>query len=159
MISLPLSYLRCSCSAQPLHQPAQCSVATVQHWQVHPKPLVINRTLRYHTPEKCMLRASVPLISRLGTAAHAPMFVTATAAGGVVTAAASRPDVAVAVSSACTSSGRPEGELSIRFKCGLSPEVVQFYIWIYADACMARPLEVWQVCCCILLRICIQHCP
>lgn len=44
------------------------------------------------------------------------------------------------------SSGESGGaQLSLRFKCGTSPEVCHFHVWVYADALQARPLEVWQV--------------
>jgi hypothetical protein len=44
------------------------------------------------------------------------------------------------------SSGEAGGaQLSLRFKCGTSPEVCHFHVWVYADALQARPLEVWQV--------------
>jgi hypothetical protein len=33
----------------------------------------------------------------------------------------------------------------MKYKCGTSPDVVQFLVWLYADASMAQPLEIWQV--------------
>ena len=35
--------------------------------------------------------------------------------------------------------------LSVGFKCGLSPTVTHFHVWLYADSQTARPVEVWQV--------------
>lgn len=89
-----------------------------------------------------MLRASIPLATLSGTASQELL---TAAAGGALLAAASRPDVTVDVSSAAVAGSKGLGEVSLRFKCGLSPEVVQFHVWLYGDACMAKPLEVWQV--------------
>jgi len=68
-------------------------------------------------------------------------------------AAASMPGVAVTVSAitgtAAAVGGRGGrgtlGLVSIKYKAGLSPEVVQFLVWLYGDDSMAQPLEVWQV--------------
>lgn len=36
-------------------------------------------------------------------------------------------------------------ELVLKYKCGAAPEVAHFYVWLYADSQMAKPLEAWQV--------------
>lgn len=107
------------------------------------------------------MRVHVPLGSSSSSSAAA-----AAAAGACLIAAASRPDVTVSVSypgvaqqqqqfvaaethafkaaaAACSTKGGVE--VHIKYKCGPSPDVVQFYLWLYGDACMAQPLEVWQV--------------
>eukprot|EP00775_Hariotina_reticulata_P006048 gene6048-6286_t len=118
--------------------------------QIKPRPLIIDRTLRYHCPERHVLRAGVPLASQPGTAQQ---LLKAAAAGSLV-AAASLPGVTVSVSfthrgTAAAVGGRGSkgtlGQVSIKYKTGMSPEVVQFLVWLYGDGSMAQPLEVWQV--------------
>jgi hypothetical protein len=133
--------------------------------QVKPRPLIIDRTLRYHCPEWDIMRVAVPLGSSTSSAAAA-----AAAAGAGIVAASSRPDVTVSVLglaggqrqqqlgglAAPTAAGAGVGsqaEVQIKYKCGASPDVVQFLVWLYADASMAQPLEVWQV---SLLAKCVQ---
>jgi nephrocystin-4 len=36
-------------------------------------------------------------------------------------------------------------QVYIKFKCGAAPEVTHFYLLLYADRLMSRPIEVWQV--------------
>ena len=33
----------------------------------------------------------------------------------------------------------------IKYKCGPAPEVTHFYVVLYGDRLLARPIEVWQV--------------
>jgi hypothetical protein len=40
---------------------------------------------------------------------------------------------------------RGQAQVQLKYKCGASPDVVQLLVWLYADASMAQPLEVWQV--------------
>ena len=34
----------------------------------------------------------------------------------------------------------------VKYKCGGAPEVTHFYVLLYLDRLMARPVEIWQVC-------------
>jgi hypothetical protein len=122
--------------------------------QIKPRPLIIDRTLRYHCPERDVMRAAVPLGSSPSSAAAA-----AAASGACLAAAASRPDVTVSVAglvgsqrqqqqqqlAGASDAVKGQAQVHIKYKCGPSPDVVQFLVWLYADASMAQPLEVWQV--------------
>jgi hypothetical protein len=120
---------------------------------------MIDRTLRYHCPERDIMRVAVPLGSSTGSAAAA-----GAAAGACIVAAASRPDVTVSVAAPAggqrqqqqqqlggptaglaAAAAKGQAEVQIKYKCGASPDVVQFLVWLYGDASMAQPLEVWQV--------------
>jgi hypothetical protein len=100
------------------------------------------------------MRVAVPLGSSTSSAAAA-----AAASGACLMAAASRSDVTVSVAGLVGSERQQQQQqlagacdavkgqamVHIKYKCGASPDVVQFLVWLYADASMAQPLEVWQV--------------
>lgn len=136
--------------------------------QATPKPLIVDRTLRYYCPERDLLQVSLPLSSsassRAGGLPVPAQGVTGLAsAGGSAqwTAVSDNQLVMLAVTAAPQQQQQPQGgraqssssssgegggaQLSLRFKCGTSPEVCHFHVWVYADALQARPLEVWQV--------------
>lgn len=41
--------------------------------------------------------------------------------------------------------GPERDEVYIKFKTGAAPEVAHFYVLLYSDRLLARPIEVWQV--------------
>ncbi len=41
--------------------------------------------------------------------------------------------------------GTERDEVYVKYKCGTAPEVAHFYVLLYMDRLLARPVEVWQV--------------
>ena len=41
--------------------------------------------------------------------------------------------------------GAERDEVYVKYKCGTAPEVAHFYVLLYLDRLLARPVEVWQV--------------
>jgi hypothetical protein len=39
----------------------------------------------------------------------------------------------------------PNSQVYIKYKCGSAPQVTHFYVLLYLDRLMARPVEIWQV--------------
>lgn len=73
-------------------------------------------------------------------------------AGGALhhlAAAASHPEVITGTGSAGlagTGGGdSSRDEVYIKYKCGAAPEVTHFYVLLYADRLLSKPVEVWQV--------------
>lgn len=36
-------------------------------------------------------------------------------------------------------------QVYLKYKCGNAPEVTHFYVLLYLDRLLARPVEIWQV--------------
>ena len=36
-------------------------------------------------------------------------------------------------------------QVYVKYKCGSAPQVTHFYVLLYLDRLMARPVEIWQV--------------
>jgi hypothetical protein len=121
---------------------------------VQPPPAVVDRTFRYHCPERELLHVELPLSQLPG----APSALAAAAAAGKLSVSASRADVSVSVISKGPQQGAAEWPTAarehqqqqqqfvcLRYRCGAAHEAVQLYVWLYDDAAMAQPLESWQV--------------
>ncbi len=72
-----------------------------------------------------------------------------TFAGGALRSlavACSHPDIIVGAGSSGMAGGSGErDEVYIKYKCGGAPEVAHFYVLLYLDRLLARPVETWQV--------------
>lgn len=118
---------------------------------VQPEPAVVDRTLRYHCPERELLHVEVALADLPG--ASGPLL--AAAAAGRLTIAASRADVGVSVLSTSAATGeqqtaagtnqQQQQRVCLRYRCGDVREAVQFTLWLYGSTAMGQPLEAWQV--------------
>jgi membrane-bound inhibitor of C-type lysozyme len=121
---------------------------------VQPEPAVVDRTLRYHCPERELLHVEVPLADLPGAAG--PLL--AAAAAGRLTVAASRADVGVSVLGTATTEQQAaaaanqqqqqqqqQPRVCLRYRCGDAREAVQFVVWLYGSTAMGQPLEAWQV--------------
>jgi nephrocystin-4 len=98
---------------------------------------------RYYQPERQLLRTTVKLRNLPG--AQASYFAAAPGALRYLCAACSNPDVILGVGSSGLTAGPDRDELYIKYKVGGAPDVVHFYVLVYLDRLMARPVEVWQV--------------
>lgn len=119
---------------------------------VHPQPAVVDRTLRYHCPERELLHVEVALAELQGASGA----LLAAAASGKLTVVASRQDVGATVlireqPAAAAGDTRQQQQqqhqcyVCLRYRCSAAQEAVQFYVWLYGDAAMAQPLEAWHV--------------
>ncbi|GFR44041.1 hypothetical protein Agub_g5201 [Astrephomene gubernaculifera] len=111
--------------------------------EVVPRPLIIDRTFRYYQSERQLLRTTIKLRNLPGSQAA---FLTA-APGALrnACAACSHPDVILGVGSSALAGGPDRDEVYVKYKVGAAPEVAHFYVLLYLDRLMARPVEVWQV--------------
>eukprot|EP00955_Chlamydomonas_euryale_P030464 320552-Chlamydomonas_euryale.AAC.45 len=113
--------------------------------RVVPRPLVIDRTFRFYQPEHSLMRQVVKMKTLPG--------VDAAFAGGALralTVACSHPDIIVGAGAGGMAGGAGErDEVYLKYKLGGAPEVTHFYVLLYTDRLMARPVEVWQ---------CFAHC-
>ncbi|GIL84279.1 hypothetical protein Vretimale_15928 [Volvox reticuliferus] len=116
---------------------------SVLELDVVPRPIIIDRTFRYYQPERQLLRTTVKLRNLPG--AQASYFAAAAGALRHVCAACSNPDVILGVGSSGLTAGPDRDELYLKYKVGGAPEVAHFYVLLYLDRLMARPVEVWQV--------------
>lgn len=111
---------------------------------IQPEPPIVDRTLRYHCPERELLHVELLLAQLPGVSAA----VLAAAAGGRLVVAASRADVGVTVVSKQQQKGQQQQDVvCLRYRCGAASQAaaVQFYVWLYGDPAAAQPLEAWQV--------------
>ncbi|KXZ51260.1 hypothetical protein GPECTOR_13g747 [Gonium pectorale] len=116
---------------------------SVLELEIVPRPIIIDRTFRYYQPERQLLRTTIKLRNLPG--AQASYFAAAHGALRNACAACSNTDVILGVGSSALSAGPDRDELYIKFKVGAAPEVSHFFILLYLDRLMARPVEVWQV--------------
>ncbi|KAG2438730.1 hypothetical protein HXX76_005275 [Chlamydomonas incerta] len=116
---------------------------SVLELEIVPRPIIIDRTFRYYQPERQLLRTTIKLRNLPGAAAS----YLANAPGALrnVTAACSNPDVILGVGSGALALGPDRDEVYVKYKIGAAPEVAHFYVLLYMDRLMARPVEVWQV--------------
>ncbi|KAF5838835.1 hypothetical protein DUNSADRAFT_2093 [Dunaliella salina] len=111
--------------------------------QIAPQPLIIDRTFRFSHPERELMRQVINL-SHLSGGAATTMF--SGPAARSLTAAASHPNVVTGAGSSPLAGGPgTRDEVFIKYKCGPAPEVTHFYVVLYGDRLLARPIEVWQV--------------
>lgn len=114
---------------------------SVLELELVPKPLIIDRTFRFYHAERCLMRQTVRLRHLPGADVAFPG---ATLRNLAV--ASSHPDVITGAGSAGLAGGESErDEVYIKFKCGAAPEVTHFYVLLYTDRLLSRPVEVWQV--------------
>ncbi|GLC73822.1 hypothetical protein PLESTF_001424700 [Pleodorina starrii] len=111
--------------------------------EVVPRPIIIDRTFRYYHPERQLLRTTVKLRNLPG--AHASYLASAPGALRHMCAACSDPDVILGTGSSGLTAGPDRDELYLKAKAGAAPGVSHFYVLLYVDRLMARPVEVWQV--------------
>lgn len=121
---------------------------------------------KQHVPLHTQPPSTAAAATPFAAAARHPQRVAWQQSGGggqhaLLAVAASHPDVSVALQAVAASAGGGPGtgdgrgggaaggtgaqEVVIKYKCGASPEVAHFHVWLYADGHMARPVEVWQV--------------
>lgn len=98
---------------------------------------------RYYQPEQQLLRTTVKLRNLPG--AQAAYFAAAPGALRYMCAACSHPEVILGVGSSGLTAGPDRDELYLKYRVGPAPEVAHFYVLLYLDRLMARPVEVWRV--------------
>jgi hypothetical protein len=142
----------------PISIASQCGFLFANFAQVNPQAVIVDRTLRYYCAEKEVLRLTFPASSSSCSSEVAynnPHWSAALSdhpdvrlqieKGGQGYDLAQNIALAGTDAAPGISNCHRATTLSLAFKCGLSPTVAQFHVWLYEDNQTARPVEVWQV--------------
>ncbi|KAK7093408.1 nephrocystin-4-like isoform X2 [Littorina saxatilis] len=109
----------------------------VLNLRVEPQPHVIDQTFRFHHPENSFLRKSVRL-PPFHTLPGAPV------GGSTVKQVFTRcSDPNVILDCKPTQPGEPH-DIFIKVAMGPSPQMKRFYVTLYIDPFLSRPIQIWQ---------------
>lgn len=105
--------------------------------RVEPQPHVIDQTFRFHSPEQTFLKKSIRL-PPLESLPGAPV-----GGGSYVHAVARCSDPNVICDTKSTQPGEPQ-DVFIKVPLGASPQIKRFFMAVYLDPFMAKPIQIWQ---------------
>ncbi|KAL4221030.1 Nephrocystin-4 [Mactra antiquata] len=105
--------------------------------KIEPQPHVIDQTFRFHSPEQTFLKKSIRL-PPLDSLPGAPV-----GSGAVVQTIARCSDPNIICDTKVTQPGEPQ-DVFIKVPLGASPQIKRFFMAVYLDPFMARPIQIWQ---------------
>ncbi|XP_045161165.2 nephrocystin-4-like isoform X2 [Mercenaria mercenaria] len=105
--------------------------------KVEPQPHVIDQTFRFHSPEQTFLKKSIRL-PPLESLPGAPV-----GSGNVVHTVARCSDPNIICDTKTTQPGEPQ-DVFVKVPLGASPQIKKFFMAVYLDPFMARPIQIWQ---------------
>ncbi|WAR15221.1 NPHP4-like protein, partial [Mya arenaria] len=105
--------------------------------KVEPQPHIIDQTFRFHSPEQTFLKKSIRLPPLEGLPG-APV-----GSGNAVKAYARCSDPNIICDTKTTQPGEPQ-DVFLKVPLGASPQIKRFFMAVYLDPFMARPVQIWQ---------------
>ena len=109
---------------------------------VMPQPHALDQTFRFYHPEQTFMRKAIrlPPLGSLGL----PGVPVGGAAGLQMSQLVARSsDANVLVETRPTAIGEPQ-DVFLKVACGPAPSVKRFYVALYPDLYLSRPLQIWQ---------------
>lgn len=110
--------------------------------EIRPRPMVVDRTFRFHASELDILKQRLSMPPGPHGAGVRPW---APQGPGELSARCSDPDVAVGVTHSQELGQRHREEVFVKFKLPQAPDARQFFVTLYKDRFQAHLAETWQV--------------
>ncbi|KAK3594431.1 hypothetical protein CHS0354_000253 [Potamilus streckersoni] len=106
--------------------------------KVEPQPHIVNQTFRFHHPEQSFLKRSIRLKCD-NTLPGVPV-----GGSGVVQAFIRCSDPNVISDSKGTQPGEPH-DIFFKVPIGSSPQIKRFFMAVYLDSFLSKPVQIWQI--------------